>query len=207
MKTILAFASILRIIMAQTDVLDVRALASTAQCPVTQGPDVDANVLAVVRFVETATATVKLGGIAELTADLSVNLDLCLCVDANVAIGAINLPVDLEAAAIADIEAFAALQATVDPAANFFNQLVGVEGVEVDVDLVPVQRTTCACPTEATPTCSNGTCSCACPTGFFYDAPINRCLLSASGSRAARRSRMSSELVSRQAKHEKRSQV
>jgi hypothetical protein len=45
----------------------------------------------------------------------------------------------LEAAAIADIEAFAALQATIDPAANFFNQLVGVNGVEVDVDLVPVQ--------------------------------------------------------------------
>jgi hypothetical protein len=87
LKIVLAFASVLSAVRAQTDVLDVRALASTAECPATDGPDVNANVLAVVRFVETATAGVKVGPIDVLEAALSINLDVCLCVDANVAVG------------------------------------------------------------------------------------------------------------------------
>jgi hypothetical protein len=87
LKTVIALASLLGMVHAQTDTLDVRALASTAQCPATQGPDVNANVLAVVRFVETATASVAVGPVSVLEAELRVNLDVCLCVDANVAVG------------------------------------------------------------------------------------------------------------------------
>lgn len=203
LKTIPAFAALLGMVHAQTDALDVRALASTAQCPATQGPDVNANVLAVVRFVETATASVAVGPVSVLEAQLRVDLDVCLCVDANVAVGAIDFPANLKADAIADIEAYAAARATVDSAADTFNQIVNVVGgpvADVNVDLVPVQRTSCVCPAGATPTCSNGTCSCDCPTGFFYDAANGRCVLQASGAVNGRRSKMPAYIKERQAK-------
>jgi hypothetical protein len=128
----------------------------------------------------------------------------------------------LEADAIADIEAYAAIRATVDPAADTFNQIVNVVGgpvADVDVDLVPVQvcavrafqpltiadisylqRVSCVCPAGATPTCSNGTCSCDCPTGFFYNATTGRCVLQASAALNGRRAKMPAYIKERQAK-------
>jgi hypothetical protein len=112
----------------------------------------------------------------------------------------ITLPVNLEAAVEED------LTNLVD-GLNLDVNIPGVGGINdlLDNPLTTLSLTTsgqsvapCNCPEGATPICSNATCSCQCPAGFFYNAVTQQCVLAGSG--LARKVRRSNVFDAHQAK-------
>lgn len=179
-KTVLS-AAIVGAAIARAQVLPVVAdvnLGNSPVCPV-PGPGVDAGVLAVVQFDETASLT-AVGG-ALLEADVSVNV--CLCVDANVNTG-IPLSASLQADARAAITAYVRTSTStlLAPLRGALG-LLGPNGL-VNIDVVPGEVVgTCLCPATQRPTCEDGQCGCEdCPAQQVYDPSLNACAPCPTGS-------------------------
>lgn len=184
-SAVLASATFLASVSAQTTVIAGLApslLANAAVCPAPVAGVINTNELAVVTFVETATVTANVALIGPVSQPIGADVEVCLCVPSTTAITSLTLPVDLRAAALADIEAQATLSAGLGGvAATTFNNLLALPGSTVAVSLAPVSRAACVCPANATPTCVNAVCSCDCAVGFFFNAATNVCVLNASG--------------------------
>lgn len=171
-KTVLSAAIVgAAIVRAQVPIVADVNLGNSPVCPVPE-PGIDVGVLAVVQFDETASLS-ALGG-ALVTADVSVNV--CLCVDANVDTG-IPLSASLQTEARAAISAYirtstSTLLAPIRTALG----LLGPTGL-VDIDVVPGEVVgTCLCPATQRPTCVDGQCGCEdCPTEQVYDPTLNAC--------------------------------
>lgn len=142
-----------------------------------------------------------------LRASIEVDLEVCLCANAAVNIGNLDLA-SIRAAAIADIRAYAQVTAAVGTTLQLFNGLLD-NTVRLDVDLRPESVTPCGrCERNQYPTCIGGRCGCAnCPAGHIFNGA--KCLLAPSAgsiSPAVRRSlsgtRKGEQLQVRQAKRE-----
>lgn len=112
----------------------------------------------------------------------------------------ITLPVELEAPLIADLtETVDGLDLGVEiPGVGTLDNLLSNPLLNTEVTTTGQSVAPCNCPEGATPTCSNATCSCDCPAGFFYNPVTQECLVAASGLARVKRSRPSVNI--RQAK-------
>lgn len=119
-----------------------------------------------------------------------------------VATALIELPVNLEAAVIEDVSNLVnGLDLTVNiPGVGSLTDLLGNPLTDVTVTTSGESVSPCTCPEGATPICSNATCSCDCPDGFFYNPVTQSCVLAPSG--LVRAKRRHSALDSRQAKRQ-----
>jgi len=143
-----------------------------------------------------------------LQASIEVDLEVCLCANAAVNIGNLDLA-SIRAAAIADIRAYAQVTAAVGTTLELFNGLLN-DIVRLDVDLRPESVTPCGrCERNQYPTCNGGRCGCAnCPAGHIFNGA--KCLLApsagsispAAGRRSLSGGRKGEQLQARQAKRE-----
>lgn len=112
----------------------------------------------------------------------------------------ITLPVNLEAAVIEDVSNLVdGLDLAVNiPGVGTLEDLLGNPLTDVSVTTTGERVSPCTCPEGATPICSNATCSCDCPAGFFYNSVTQECVLAPSGLARVKRHRTS--IDTRQAK-------
>lgn len=112
----------------------------------------------------------------------------------------IELPVNLEAAVIEDVSNLVnglELGVTI-PGVGSLTDLLDNPLTDVTVTTSGESVSPCTCPEGATPICSNATCSCDCPDGFFYNPVTQECLVTPSG--LARVKRRRTAIDTRQAK-------
>lgn len=114
----------------------------------------------------------------------------------------IELPVNLEAAVIEDVSNLVnGLDLGVNiPGVGSLTDLLGNPLTDVTVTTSGESVSPCTCPEGATPICSNATCSCDCPDGFFYNPVTQSCVLAPSG--LVRAKRRHNVIDSRQAKRQ-----
>jgi hypothetical protein len=175
-------------------------VGTQATCPADAPPgtDVDATVLAVVTLNTVVGASLDVVGTGLVGADIGLDVDVCLCIDATVGVGAIELPVNLEAAVIEDVSN---LVDGLNLAVNIpggLEDLLGNPLTDVTVTTSGEQVSPCTCPEGATAICSNATCSCDCGPGFFYNTVTQECVVAPSGLARVKRHRASFD--TRQAK-------
>ncbi|CAD6580408.1 MAG: hypothetical protein CYPHOPRED_001216 [Cyphobasidiales sp. Tagirdzhanova-0007] len=139
-SAVLAGTTFLTTVKAQSTGLGLIVLANDATCPANSGTGVNANVLAVVTFDETATATANVLNIGNVNAPVSADIEVCLCVGADAELGSLTLPANLMAEALADLEAQATVDAAVSTAATAFDNLLALPGSSVAVSLVPTKQ-------------------------------------------------------------------
>lgn len=168
-------------------------LGTTATCPADAPPgtDVDATVLAVVTLDTVVGLGVDLLGLGLVGAEVSLDVDVCLCLDGTVDIPLITLPVNLEAPLIADITSVLGdLDLDINiPLIGGLDDLLANPLLSVDLSTTGQSVAPCICPEGATATCSDATCSCICPPGFFFNPVTNECLLAPSNLARVKRSR------------------
>lgn len=176
-------------------------LGNEATCPADAPPgtDVDATVLAVVTLDAVADAELTLLGLGLVGATIDFDIDVCLCIDATVDVPLITLPVNLEAPVIEDLTSVVdGLDlGVVVPGVGTLSNLLGNGATDVTLTTTGRDVNPCTCPPEATPICSNATCSCDCPAGFFYNPVTQECVLAPSAGLVRRRAKV---FDSRQAK-------
>lgn len=167
--------------------LGARVLVGDTSCPA-----VDANggltgrVFAAVSLAERATVSALTVNLAQVTA----NVQTCICVRAGVAVGNIVPSTSLNAEAASDIRL--AAQANVA-----LNNLLTTTGNVLNVNLSPTAAVECgSCLPNQYPSCASGSCTCInCPTGQFYSASRGQCVVSASPLARARVKARSEALI------------
>lgn len=169
-------------------------VGTSATCPADAPPgtDVDATVLAVVTLDTILEASVDVAGVGLVGAEIDLDLDICLCIDSTVDVGLITLPVSLQPGVIADVtELVGGLGAdvTIPVIGGTLGELLANPLTDVSLTTSGQSVSPCSCPPEATAICSNATCSCACPAGFFYNSVTQECVLAPSGLTRVKRHR------------------
>lgn len=193
--------------VAKAQIIDVPLgvtvdVGTEASCPADAPPgtDVDAQVLAVVTLNTVLDADLTLLGIGLVGATLDFDIDVCLCIDATVDVGLIELPVSADAGVIADVtDLVDDLQLGVTiPGVGTLSNLLNNGATEFTLNTSGESVQPCTCPDNATPICVNATCSCACnDDGAVYNPITQECVLGASG---LTRRRVVRQFDSRQAK-------
>lgn len=142
-----------------------------------------------------------------VVASLSASVRVCLCIQAGVTLNGNNLPVSVNAAAIADLRPAVAAIASTSAALGALNTILGATP-NIALSLTPTAQDVCACPSTSQPTCSGGQCGCIpCPSGQTYNAATGVCELAPSP-RARRRSLVDSPAEkAAQLRQAKRSEV
>jgi len=157
---------------ATTIELGAIALAGDPTCPASTDGTVNANVFVVAQLREVATLTLntQLAVLDGLTTVLlppgtavtaAADAFVCLCANPAISVGDIPTTANLNAEALANIEA--AARASTDVTLSALANALGTTGlVGVTAELTPVAATPCGnCPDGQTTTCTNGACGCA----------------------------------------------